>query len=140
MFSKLGDLYTISIFITNSIVMDVVMAAGVEVFTAPLLSFCVSTKFKDGATATNLSPVFRSVSFTLATMANFAPGFDFFSCVMAVAALSLENNMMATVAPVLPAGLPALTNRFSHDPLHNYSAPASMKTQYISYSPRSNRS
>lgn len=40
--------------------------------------------------------------------ANFAPGFDFFSCVIAVATLSLENTTMATVAPALPAGLVAI--------------------------------
>lgn len=41
MFSKLGDLYIISIFITNTIIMVVVMATVVKVFTAPPFSFCI---------------------------------------------------------------------------------------------------
>ena len=46
----------------------------------------------------------------LAMMTNFAPGFNFFSCVMAVASLSLENTPMAMVAPALPAGLVAIAS------------------------------
>ncbi|XBI28745.1 hypothetical protein VPH35_052900 [Triticum aestivum] len=112
MFPKPGDMYTISIFITI-----VVTTACVEVFMAPRLSFRVSTKLRDGATAVNLSPAFN---------------IDFFSCAMADASLSLGNTMMATIYPALPTRMPALADCLSHDPLHNYPAPTSREMQYIS--------
>ncbi|XBJ21673.1 hypothetical protein VPH35_000182 [Triticum aestivum] len=106
MFLKLGDMYTISIFITNTMV-----------FMLPPLSFRLSTKLRDGATTANLSPAFN---------------IDFFRCAMADASLSLGNTMMDTIDLALPAGMPALADRLSHNPLNNYPAPASMKMQYVS--------
>ncbi|KAF7079187.1 LOW QUALITY PROTEIN: hypothetical protein CFC21_083457 [Triticum aestivum] len=146
-------MYTISIFITstpqkkylyyqhNGLV--VVTTACVEVLMAPRLFFRISTKLRDGATAANLSLTFKSVTFhAYHAVANVAPSIDFFSYVMVDASLSLGNTMMATIDPALPADRVAITGitfsssprspTASHDPLHNYPAPPSMKMQYIS--------
>ncbi|KAF6997449.1 LOW QUALITY PROTEIN: hypothetical protein CFC21_013668 [Triticum aestivum] len=141
MFLKQGDMYTISIFITNTMLV-VVTAAGVEVFMVPPLSFRLSAKLRDGATAANLSPAFKSVRFHAATVVNLAPSIDFFICAMADASLSLGNTMMDTIDLALPAGMVAMASitfpssprspTASHNPLNNYPAPASMKMQYIS--------
>ncbi|KAI4964736.1 hypothetical protein ZWY2020_059738 [Hordeum vulgare] len=132
-------------------VIVVVTAAGVEVFTALLLSFHVSTKFRDGATAANLLLAFRAVNFHVGqSMTNLALDIDFFSCVMVDASLCLRNIVMATVDPTLPVDMVAIacitfpsssrSPTASHDLLHNYPTLASMKMQYIAYSPRNNRS
>ncbi|KAI4987453.1 hypothetical protein ZWY2020_020253 [Hordeum vulgare] len=117
----------------------------------PLLSFPVSTKFRDGATAANLLLAFRAVSFQVGqSMTSLALGIDFFSCVMVDALLCLRNIMMATADPTLPVDMVAITcitfpssprsPTASHDLLHNYPTLAFMKMQYIAYSPRNNRS
>jgi hypothetical protein len=63
MLFKLVNMYKVSIFLTDVMVVVMVATGGVRVFTLPPLSFRISTKFRDGVVVAEPSPSFGSVSF-----------------------------------------------------------------------------
>ena len=144
-------MYTVSNFLTDAMVMVVVAAADAEVFTAPPLSFHVSTKFRDGAAVADPSPALRSVSFHAGHGCQSRRKLHLLRLCDG-GCLSLPRKHHDGHRRPFPASRhgrhrrhhlpvhPALAGCLFRDPLHNYGAPASMKTQYNLYSPRSNRS
>jgi homoserine kinase len=77
------------------------------------------------------APAFKSVTtFAPATVANLGPGFDFLSCAIADASISLGDTVTATIDPSLPPAtvsissvtspsFPHIVDRLSKDPLRN---------------------
>ena len=133
----------------NGLVM--VTAACVDVFMAPQLSFRVSAKLRDGATVANLSPAFKSIIFHAGHGGQPRRRLRLLR-LCGGGCLSLPRKHHDGHRRPFPASRhgrhrrhhllvhPALAGCLFCDPLHNYGAPASMKTQYNLYSPRSNRS
>ena len=107
MFPKLGDLYTISIFITSALqkitFITSTMAWSWSRQHASMYSWHHGSPFASPPsweTVWRRQTCHRPLSpsaFTPARVANLAPSIDFFSCAMADASLSLGNTMMATI-------------------------------------------